>query len=189
MILCHGAPKTAGGQQAVNPAEESTILYCVSLCPYGRREFFFRARKITPEVKSLPNAKVLSEKQAVVEALSERLNKAASGVLVDYKGITVAEDTALRRELREAGIEYSVVKTTADGGSLSTHYTIAYQQYEVPESMVVSKQLIYLVAEPSYDTQLFEANIYDPGWQHAGKVELPFAFDPYLPYFDNEFAG
>ena len=60
----------------------------------------------------MPNAKVLSEKQAVVEALSERLNKAASGVLVDYKGITVAEDTALRRELREAGIEYSVVKNT-----------------------------------------------------------------------------
>ncbi len=60
----------------------------------------------------MPNAKVLSEKQAVVEALSQRLNKAASGVLVDYKGITVAEDTALRRELREAGIEYSVVKNT-----------------------------------------------------------------------------
>ena len=63
-------------------------------------------------MKSLPNAKVLSEKQAVVDALSERLSKAASGVLVDYKGITVAEDTALRRELREAGIEYSVVKNT-----------------------------------------------------------------------------
>ena len=60
----------------------------------------------------MPNAKVLSEKQAVVEALSQRLNKATSGVLVDYKGITVAEDTALRRELREAGIEYSVVKNT-----------------------------------------------------------------------------
>ncbi|MBQ6586324.1 MAG: zinc ribbon domain-containing protein [Coriobacteriales bacterium] len=86
-------------------------------------------------------------------------------------------------------VEYSVVKTTADGGELTVRYTIAYQQYEVPESMVVSKQLIYLVAEPSYDTQLFEANIYDPGWQHAGKVELPFAFDPHLPYFDNEFAG
>ena len=60
----------------------------------------------------MPNAKVLSEKQAVVDALSDRLSKATSGVLVDYKGITVAEDTALRRELREAGIEYSVVKNT-----------------------------------------------------------------------------
>ena len=60
----------------------------------------------------MPNAKVLSEKQAVVEALTERISKSTSGVLVDYKGITVAEDTALRRELREAGIEYSVVKNT-----------------------------------------------------------------------------
>ena len=60
----------------------------------------------------MPNAKVLSEKQAIVEALSERLGNATSGVLVDYKGINVAEDTELRRQLREAGIEYTVVKNT-----------------------------------------------------------------------------
>ena len=48
----------------------------------------------------MPNAKVLSEKQAVVAALVEVLKNANSGVLVDYKGITVAEDTALRHELR-----------------------------------------------------------------------------------------
>ena len=60
----------------------------------------------------MPNAKVLSEKQAVVEGLVERLGKATSGVLVDYKGITVAEDTELRRELRAAGVEYTVVKNT-----------------------------------------------------------------------------
>lgn len=60
----------------------------------------------------MPNAKVLSEKQAIVAALSETLKEAASGVLVDYKGITVAEDTALRNELRENNVEYSVVKNT-----------------------------------------------------------------------------
>ena len=60
----------------------------------------------------MPNAKVLSEKQAIVEGLTERISKATAGVLVDYKGITVAEDTALRRELRAADIEYSVVKNT-----------------------------------------------------------------------------
>ena len=60
----------------------------------------------------MPNAKVLSEKQAIVEALTERLGNATSGVLVDYKGINVAEDTELRRQLREAGIEYTVVKNT-----------------------------------------------------------------------------
>ena len=60
----------------------------------------------------MPNAKVRSEKQAVVAALVESLKDANSGVLVDYKGITVAEDTALRRELRENGVEYAVVKNT-----------------------------------------------------------------------------
>ena len=40
----------------------------------------------------MPNAKVLSEKQAIVAGLTEQLKNAAAGVLVDYKGITVAED-------------------------------------------------------------------------------------------------
>ena len=60
----------------------------------------------------MPNAKVLSEKQAVVAALTEQLKGAASGVLVDYKGITVAEDTALRVELRLNDVQYGVVKNT-----------------------------------------------------------------------------
>lgn len=60
----------------------------------------------------MPNAKVLSEKQAVVAALTEQLKAASSGVLVDYKGITVAEDTALRVELRQNGVQYGVVKNT-----------------------------------------------------------------------------
>ena len=60
----------------------------------------------------MPNAKVLSEKEAIVAGLVETLKSAASGVLVNYEGITVAEDTALRNELRKAGVEYSVVKNT-----------------------------------------------------------------------------
>ena len=60
----------------------------------------------------MPNAKVLSEKQAIVESLSEKLKGAAAGVIVDYKGITVAEDTALRKECRENNVEYTVIKNT-----------------------------------------------------------------------------
>ena len=60
----------------------------------------------------MPNAKVLSEKQAIVEALAERIKGASAGILVDYKGITVAEDTALRTELRKDAVEYTVVKNT-----------------------------------------------------------------------------
>jgi len=60
----------------------------------------------------MPNAKVLSEKQAIVEALVERINAASAGILVDYQGITVAEDTALRTEMRKEGVDYTVVKNT-----------------------------------------------------------------------------
>ena len=60
----------------------------------------------------MPNAKVLSEKQAVVAALTERIQNASAGVFVDYKGINVAQDTELRTELRKNEVEYSVVKNT-----------------------------------------------------------------------------
>ena len=60
----------------------------------------------------MPNAKVLSEKQAIVEALAQRIQNASAGVLVDYKGITVAEDTALRTEMRKESVNYTVVKNT-----------------------------------------------------------------------------
>lgn len=60
----------------------------------------------------MPNAKVLAEKQAIVAALVEKMKNASSGVLVDYKGITVELDTKLRAELRKNGVEYAVVKNT-----------------------------------------------------------------------------
>ena len=60
----------------------------------------------------MPNAKVLSEKQAIVAELTEKFQNASSGVLVDYKGITVAEDTALRAECRKNELEYAVIKNT-----------------------------------------------------------------------------
>ena len=60
----------------------------------------------------MPNAKVLSEKQAIVAALADRIKNASAGVLVDYKGITVAQDTELRTELRKNEIDYTVVKNT-----------------------------------------------------------------------------
>ena len=60
----------------------------------------------------MPNANVLSEKQKIVADLTEKIKGAAAGVIVDYKGITVAEDTALRAECRKNNIEYTVVKNT-----------------------------------------------------------------------------
>lgn len=60
----------------------------------------------------MANEKVLQDKQALVDELAQKLNGAVAGVIVEYKGISVADDTLLRRKLREAGVDYSVVKNT-----------------------------------------------------------------------------
>lgn len=66
----------------------------------------------TPEVNDLPSEKNLLEKQEYVAQLTEKIKNSVAGVVVSYKGISVAEDTKLRRELRNAGVEYAVVKNT-----------------------------------------------------------------------------
>lgn len=63
----------------------------------------------------MPSEKVLEQKKQIVADLADTLKNAVAGVVVDYKGITVAEDTALRKELREAGVQYAVVKNTLLG--------------------------------------------------------------------------
>lgn len=60
----------------------------------------------------MPSAKILEQKQAIVAALAERIKNAGAGVFVDYQGITVEDDTALRAELRKNGVHYEVVKNT-----------------------------------------------------------------------------
>mgnify|MGYP002573401214 CR=1 FL=1 len=60
----------------------------------------------------MANANVINEKAAVVAALVERLKGAEAGVIVDYSGLTVAEDTEMRAALRKEGVEYAVVKNT-----------------------------------------------------------------------------
>ncbi len=63
----------------------------------------------------MPSAKILEQKKAAVEALADKMGRAASGVLVKYEGITVDADTKMRRALREAGVEYTVIKNTLIG--------------------------------------------------------------------------
>lgn len=60
----------------------------------------------------MPSQKILEEKKQIVSSLAEQLKSAVSGVLVDYCGLSVEQDTELRNKLREAGVEYKVVKNT-----------------------------------------------------------------------------
>ena len=54
----------------------------------------------------------VEQKKPVVEEISSLIADAASVVLVNYSGLTVAQDTELRRSLREAGVSYKVYKNT-----------------------------------------------------------------------------
>lgn len=119
----------------VNPAEDS--LHCLfALCPCAlARGHFYLDATIYCQFPALgwkavlnhpqdgtiglnnggenkmPNEKILNQKKAIVEELTEKL-KGAAGVLVDYSGITVAEDTEMRAKLRKENVDYSVVKNT-----------------------------------------------------------------------------
>ncbi len=63
----------------------------------------------------MPSEKILEQKKAIVEGLADKMSRAASGVLVKYEGITVDQDTKMRKALREAGVEYAVIKNTLIG--------------------------------------------------------------------------
>ncbi|MDD3766391.1 MAG: 50S ribosomal protein L10 [Eubacteriales bacterium] len=60
----------------------------------------------------MPSEKVLEKNKKKVAEIAERLKGSVSGVLIDYRGLTVSEDTQLRSKFREAGVKYTVVKNT-----------------------------------------------------------------------------
>ena len=60
----------------------------------------------------MPSTQILEQKKQVVNEMVEKFKAATAGVFVDYRGLTVEEDTELRKKFREAGVEYKVVKNT-----------------------------------------------------------------------------
>lgn len=60
----------------------------------------------------MPSAKILELKKAEVARLKEAFQSAQTLVVADYRGLTVAEDTELRKAMREAGVQYEVIKNT-----------------------------------------------------------------------------
>ena len=60
----------------------------------------------------MPSEKILLQKQQLVEEIADKLKSAASVVAVDYKGINVADDTQLRAEMRDNGLDYFVAKNS-----------------------------------------------------------------------------
>lgn len=79
------------------------------LCAYREEHFFVQ---INTEVYNLANATILEQKKQLVNDIAERMKNAQGGVIVNYQGINVVDDTKLRADLRKAGVKYEVVKNT-----------------------------------------------------------------------------
>lgn len=131
------------------------------------------------EVKvKVPSEKILVQKQAIVADLAEKLQNSAAGVLVDYKGITVADDTKLRRELREAGVNYFVVKNTlleraaeqVGFGQLKDHLSGTSALAISAEDPVVAAKILTKYAEGSKGKFVVKAGYVDGGVIDAAKV-------------------
>ncbi len=105
----------------------------------------------------MPSQKVLESKQQYVNELADKIKNSACGVIVDYKGINVADDTVLRRSLREAGVEYFVVKNTllkraaeiAGIDGLNEHLEGTTAIALSKEDIIIAPKLLYKQVEAS----------------------------------------
>jgi len=89
----------------------------------------------------MPSAKILEAKKAYVAELNTKIAGSLAGVVVAYNGISVADDTKMRKELREAGVEYMVVKNTM------LRRAVAGTQYEALAEYFKGDTAIALSAE------------------------------------------
>ena len=79
-------------------------------------------------------------KQPIVQAIADDIKDAQSVVLVDYRGLTVAQDTELRKHLREAGVIYKVCNNTMMKRAFEGTEFAGLEEYlEGPSALVVSK--------------------------------------------------
>ena len=80
-------------------------------------------------------------KKPSVDQISEELNGAKAAVLVDYRGLTVEQDTELRKQLREAGVVYKVYKNTMINFAVKgTEFEELSKHLEGPTAIAISKE-------------------------------------------------
>ncbi len=126
----------------------------------------------------MPSEKILSEKQAYVASIREKLENSVAGVIVDYKGISVANDTKLRADLREAGVEYTVVKNTmlrlaVKGTNLegmSEHMVGSTALALSNDDQIAAARILNKYAEKSKGAFTIKAGFMDANVMSAGEV-------------------
>ena len=105
----------------------------------------------------MPSKKILQQKEQMVNVLAEKIQGSVCGVLANYKGINVADDTKLRKSMRESGVDYFVVKNSilsrafekAGLSELNVHLTEETAIALSKEDIIIAPKLIYSQVEAS----------------------------------------
>ena len=133
-------PKTAGAarHKEKTPAEERSILKIIFASLSLQRGIFRPFLKIFKK-EGTYHAKV-ELKQPIVEEIKASLDGAKGVVLVDHRGLTVEQDTVLRKSLREAGVTYKVYKNTLVKRAIEgTEFESLKDLLEGPSAIAISK--------------------------------------------------
>lgn len=120
-------------------------------------------------------------KAPVVAEISEAIKDAQSVVLVDYRGLTVEQDTALRKQLREAGINYKVYKNTMMNFAFKgTDFEALAPFLEGPSAIAIPTQMLQHLPENLQNSQRLQANLKSKqvSWKalymtHRGWLQFP----------------
>jgi len=108
-----------------NAIELAVLAYCMlPPCHVKIWRFLFARYKCRNSTGGVKMSSAIETKQLIVDEISNKLRTSVSTIVVDYRGLSVAEVTELRKQLREAGIEFKVYKNTmtrraADAAELS----------------------------------------------------------------------
>jgi len=97
-----------------NQRHHGLLIVCEGLshAPLERISVAITGCIILREVYSLANAKIIQEKQEAVNVIQSKLTSSSSTVIADYRGLNVAQVTELRKQLREAGVDFQVLKNS-----------------------------------------------------------------------------
>ena len=119
-------------------------------------------------------------KQPIVDKIAEEIKDAQSVVLVDYRGLTVAQDTELRKQLREAGVIYKVYKNTMMKRAFEgTEFAALDDCLEGPSAIAISKddatapaRILYKFAQDAPALELKGGVVVVTAYDVAGISEL-----------------
>ena len=124
--------------------------------------------------------KNIEVKQPIVDKIAEEIKDAQSVVLVDYRGLTVAQDTELRKQLREAGVIYKVYKNTMMKRAFEgTEFAALDDCLEGPSAIAISKddatapaRILYKFAQDAPALELKGGVVEGTAYDVAGISEL-----------------